>query len=211
MCTVFCCRFCFSVKGRVSVKGLPCPDLQVTVRTAAPCLLILLLIFDNSGGKKYNKPSLVPGTHKLECFSALRRMWHSSPPPATFLYSVGSAIETGQSVDPGEGGEEAITACPSETGTAGTGRRGRRHCPEGLAACGTLAGFTTSALYYIFYYECSIQFDIYNWFQSDLLKTSILLSAWEKKMYANFSMSVTEVFKCLEENENRIADLFCIP
>lgn len=57
-----------------------------------------------------------------------------------------------------------------------------------------------------------MRFDIYNWFQSDLLKTSILLSAWEKKkMYANFSMSVIEVFKCLEENENRIADLFCIP
>ena len=65
---------------------------------------------------------MVPGTHKLECFSALRQKWHSSPPPATFLYSAGSAIEIGQSVDPGEGGEEAITESPSETGTAGTGR-----------------------------------------------------------------------------------------
>ena len=46
--------------------------LQVMVRTAAPSLLILLFIFDNSGEKKFNKPSLVPGTHKLECFSALK-------------------------------------------------------------------------------------------------------------------------------------------
>lgn len=59
------------------------------------------------GEKKFSKPSLVPGTHKLECFSALKWKWHSSPPPATFLYSVGSAIEIGQSVDSGEGREEA--------------------------------------------------------------------------------------------------------
>lgn len=47
---------------------------------AAPSLL---LIYDNSGGK-YNKPSLVPGKHKLEYFSALKGEWHSSSPPATF-------------------------------------------------------------------------------------------------------------------------------
>ena len=81
--------------------------LQVMVRSAAPSWLILLFIFDNSGEKKFNKPSLVPGTHKLECFSALKWKWHSSPPPATVLYSVGSAIEIGQSVDSGEGREEA--------------------------------------------------------------------------------------------------------
>ena len=37
---------------------------------------------------------------------------------------------------------------------------------------------------------------------------SILLSAWGKNV-CQFQY-VIEVFTCLEENENRIADLFCI-
>lgn len=145
---VFCCDFCFSVK-RVSVKGL-LSDLQVTVQNRCSVYPHFAVNFWQLREK--NIASLVgfQSTHKLECFSALRQMWHSSPPPATFLYSVGSAIDTGQSVDHREGaGRRQSPRARQETGTAGTGRRGRRHCPEGLHACGTAAGFTTSALHFL--------------------------------------------------------------
>lgn len=46
--------------------------LQVMVAHCSIFYSSLLLIYDNSGGKKCNKPSLVTGTHKLEYFSALK-------------------------------------------------------------------------------------------------------------------------------------------
>lgn len=52
---------------------------------AAPSLFIFTVNLWQLRGKKYNKPSLVTGTHKLEYFSALKWKWHSSSPPATFV------------------------------------------------------------------------------------------------------------------------------
>lgn len=67
----------------------------------------------------------------------------------------------------------------------------------------------TSALYHIFYYECSIQLNIYNWFLSDLLDVHSV-KCMKKKTVCQFQYVSNQGFTCLEENESRIADLFCI-
>ena len=155
---------------RTHVSG---SHLQVTVRAAAPSLLILLLIFDNSGGK--TTTSLV--WFQVHTSSSVSLHGHDSGIAERLLRFVRRWVsQRNRAVCRRCGGRGgATTECPSEAGTAGTGQAGRMPLPRGTRSLWHVCRLHDFSTLLRFYYECSIQFNIYNWFQSDLLKTSILL------------------------------------
>lgn len=115
---------------------------------------------------------MVTGTHKLEYFSALKWKWHIVH--HHLLHFVQHLIS-----------HRNRTICKTLGGGQGrkwqSVRLKQTHQKQGgcskslslpekdLELVAVLQTSMTSALYHIFYYECSIQLNIYNWFLSDLL------------------------------------------